>query len=269
MKRTVVFLVIFGLATMFVSAQKRETRQVSGFTGIDASSVFDITVSKGATESLVIEADDNVMQYVRSEVRNGVLHLYLDRAADRNLRNIRTLKASVVMKDLDKVSLSGVSKLTTNDLFTPNSFTGNCSGVSNLTVNVNTGTLNIEASGVSKIQLKANVTGDAKLSVSGTSNTQAELKAQNVRSNSSGTSKIDLTGSATDIRIEVSGTSKFQAENFTVKNATVNSSGAGNVTIHVTDNLTVNSSGASNVNYKGSPVINFNSSGAAKIRSIN
>ena len=269
MKRVAIILMIAGLTTMSAFGQKKETRAVAGFTGIDASSVFDITVAKGSTESLIIEADDNVMQYVRSEVRNGVLRLYIDRSANRNVRNIKTLKASVVMKDLDNVMLSGASKLTTKDLFTPNSFTGSCSGVSNMTVNVNTGKLSIDASGSSKIQLKANVTNEAELSLSGTSDTQAELKAQNVRFSSSGVSKINLTGSATDINIEISGTSKFQAEDFTVKNATVDSSGAGNVTIHVTNELKVNSSGASTVNYKGSPPIIFQySSGTSKIKSI-
>ena len=268
MKRVAVILVIAGLTTISMFGQRKETRAVSGFTGIDASSVFDVTVTKGSAESLTIEADENVMQYVRSEVRNGVLRLYLDRSAEKNTRNIKTLKASVVMKDLDKVSLSGASKLTAKDLFTPNSFTGECSGVSSMTVNVSTGKLSIEASGASKIQLKANVTNDAKLSVSGTSNTEIELKALNIKFNSSGASKINLTGSAIDINIETSGTSRFQAGDFTVKSATVNSSGAGNVTIHVTDNLKVNSSGTSSVNYKGSPTITFNSSGASKIRSI-
>ena len=268
MKRVAIVLVIAGLTTISMFGQKKETRAVSGFTGIDASSVFDITVTKGSTESLTIEADENVMQYVRSEVRNGVLRLYLDRNAGRNTNNIKTLKASVVMKDLEKVSLSGASKLTAKDLFTPGSFTGDCSGVSNMTVNVSTGKLNIDASGASKIQLKATVTNGANLSFSGTSNTEMELKALNVKFDSSGASRINLTGSATDINIGISGTSRFQAEDFTVKSATVDSSGAGNLTIHVTDNLNVNSSGTSTVNYKGSPTITFNSSGASKIRSI-
>ena len=268
MKKVAVILVIAGLTTMFASGQKKETRTVSGFTGIDASSVFDITVAKGSAESLTIEADDALMQYVRSEVKNGVLRLYLDRDAERNVRNnIKTLKASVVMKDLDRVSLSGACKLTAYD-FSPNSFTADCSGVSQMTVNVNTGKLSIEASGASKIQLKANVVNDAKLSFSGTSNTQVELKAQSVRFDSSGASKMNLTGAATDINIEMSGTSRVQAEDFIVKSATVNSSGAGNVALHVTDNLKVNASGTSTVNYKGSPHITFNTSGASKIKSI-
>ena len=228
MKKVLFYVMFTGLFTMFTFGQKKETRTVSGFTEIDASSAFEITVSKGSTESLIIEADEAIMSKVRSEVRNGVLHLYLD--DERKVKNVKTLKASVVMKNLDKVSLSGACKLTANDQFTPDRFKGNCSGASSLTLNVNTGELSIDASGVSKIQMKANVTGDAKL--------------------------------------DVSGTSKVQADDFVVKTATIESSGTSKVTVNVAETLNANSSGASTIEYKGSPAIQANTGGASKIRKI-
>ena len=266
MKRVLSILAVAWLTAFFAFGQKRETRQVLGFTGIDASSVFEITVTKGSTESLIIEADQEVMPKVRSEVRNGVLHLYLD---DNNrVKNIKTLKASVVMKNLNKVSLSGTCKLTSNDLFTPDKFKGDCSGVSHLTVNVNTGQLDIDASGVSKIQLTGNVTGNAKIDASGTSKIQGELTAAQVKINCSSVSSVELSGTAQDIKIDVSGSSKVKCEDFKVNTASVESSGASNVTLNVTGTLKVNSSGASVVNYKGAPVIEAKTGGASKVRSI-
>ena len=278
MKRVIVFLFIAGLSTMFASGQRREdrsssglkseVRSVSGFSGIDASSVFNITVAKGNSESLTIEADEAIMQYVRSEVRNGVLHLYLDRGAERTTRNIRTLKAFVVMRDLESVSLSGASSLTANDLFSPRQFTGECSGASSIAVNVNTNSLKIEASGTGKIHLKANVVGDAALNVSGSSKIQGDLKANNVNFSSSGVGIVELTGAANDIVIQISGTARIRAENFVVKKATINSSGTGNVRINVTDAMTVNSSGASSITYKGSPSVTLNVSRASRVQQI-
>jgi len=266
MKRVSLFLTVVGLTTMIAFGQKKETRQVSGFTGINASSVFDITVRKGSAESLIIEADDAVMPLVRSEVRNGVLHLYLDN--ERNAKNIKTLKATVVMRNLEEVSLSGVSKLKSNDLFTPIMFKGDCSGVSSMTIHVNTGQLSLEASGASKIQMKANVTGDVKLDASSTSKIEGELNAVNVNLKTSGVSKVELKGSATDIKIDTSGTSKLDANNFTVKTASVESSGTSKITLNVVDALKVNSSGTSSVEYKGSPIIDAKVSGVSKVRKI-
>jgi len=266
MKRVLLVLAIAGLTTMFAFGQKTETRTVSGFTGIDASSAFNITVNRGSAESLTIEADDAVMPLVRSEVRNGVLHLFLDNPS--RVKNIKTLRATVVMKNLDKVSLSDACKLTANDLFTSDRFTGGCSGASTLTINVNTGELSIGASGASKIQMKANVSGNAKLDVSGTSKIQGDLKADRVIFTSSGVSSVELTGSASDIKINVSGTSKIKGEDFKVKTASVESSGTSAVSLNVAETLNVNSTGTSTVNYKGSPVINAITGGVSKVRKL-
>jgi len=266
MKRVIVFLVIAGLTTMFTFGQKKEIRSVSDFTGIDASGAFDITVTKGDMESLTIEANDEVMQYVRSEVKNGVLRLYLEKGAQKKVKNIKPLKASVVMKDLDKVSLSGACKITANDLFTPESFNGNCAGSSDMTINVNTGQLNIKASGSSKIRMKANVTGNAKMNVSGSSNIQGELKVNDMTFTSSGSNKVDLTGSATDMVIDVAGSSKFNAGGFIVKTTTIQSSGSCKITINAVDTLKIHSSGSSTITYKGSPAIEINSSGSSKVK---
>ncbi len=155
MKRILLFFMMVGLATTFAFSQTKKTHPVQGFTGINASGVFDITVTKSDTESLTIETDDEVMPYVRSEVRNGVLHLYLN---GKEFKNIKTLKASVSMKTLDKVILSGACKLTTNDPFSSEEFKSDCSGANRMAVNVNTGQLSLKTSGANQIDIKANVT---------------------------------------------------------------------------------------------------------------
>jgi len=266
MKRLVLFLIL-GLTATIVYSQKKEPRQVSGFTGIDASSLFDITVTKGDKESLVIEASDNVMPYVRSEVKNGVLRLYLDNYKTE-YNNVNILRAVIVMKNLDKVALSGACKLTSNDLFTSDKFKADCSGVTNMKAKVNTGQLSISTSGGSEIRINANVSGDTNIEMSGVSKMAGDLKANNVALSSSGGCSIELTGSANNIKMELSGTSNINAGDFTVKSAGIESSGASAVTINVTGDLKVNSSGASSVNYKGSPSLNINNSPAAIVRKI-
>ena len=264
MKRVLLFLVISVLATVAFS-QKKETRQVSGFTGINASSVFEITVSKGSSESLTIEAEAEVLPYIHSEVKNGVLNLYLD---NNKLRNIKSIKATVVMRNFESVSLSGACKLKANDLFTPDKFKIECSGASNMDVNIDTKQLNIEASGACKIGLKANVTGITNMEVSGASKIFGDLRAENVNFSSSGASSIELKGSANDFKIDVSGTSKVLAGDFIVKTSSVKSSGVSKVTVNATNTLKVNSSGTSSVEYKGSPTLELNKNQVSKVRNI-
>ncbi len=52
-----------------------ETRQVSGFNRIDLAGSGEVTIQQGDAESLTIEADDNVLPRLTSEVSNSTLKL--------------------------------------------------------------------------------------------------------------------------------------------------------------------------------------------------
>ncbi len=55
-----------------------ELRNVSGFEKVDVSGGGSMDIIQDGTESLTVETDDNMMQYVTSEVRGGTLYLGLD-----------------------------------------------------------------------------------------------------------------------------------------------------------------------------------------------
>src|SRR5918993_4416238 len=69
-------LVLTGCSVVNGSGQtKSETRPVSGFTGIELSGSGEVTIEQGEAESLTIEADDNVLPVLTSEVEDSVLRL--------------------------------------------------------------------------------------------------------------------------------------------------------------------------------------------------
>jgi hypothetical protein len=268
MKKVFLIFMVAALTAVTAAGQVKERREVAGFTGIDASSVFHITVTKGDAEQLTLETDAEVMQYVHSEVRKGVLHLWVDRDQLKLFERIKVLKATVVMRELTRVSLSGACKLTADDLFTSADFKADCSGAASMQLNVNTGKLEIDAAGACVIRLKASVTGTAELDVSGTVKVTAELEAGRLRCDGSGVSNLKLTGRAEDLSLDMSGASSVSAEDFEVKRAVIDSSGAGKMTLHVTDDLRVDASGASSIRYKGTPAVKADKSGASRIRPI-
>lgn len=261
-----ILLSLMLICTVFTAySQKKEVRQVSGFSGISASSVFEITVTKGNTESLTVEADDAVMPYVRSEVKKGVLHLYLDNG-NKKLSDVKNLKAYVVMKNLDNVSLSGACKLTSKDQFTPDQFKGDCSGASNMDLNLKANKLDFDMSGASSLTLNAEVAGEAEWDLSGSSKIQARINASKVSFSTSGLSNVELSGSCNKFDIETSGTSTISAFDFAAKTAFIESSGTSKLELNVTEKLKVESSGASTITYKGSPIVEQHNSGASKIK---
>ena len=264
MKKIILLLILSGMA-LAAAGQLTETRNVSGFTGISASGVFDITVTKGAAELLVITADEDVMPYVRSEVRGGVLKLYIA----RSVRNVKTLKAAVTIKELDMVRLSGACRLASDAVFTPAKFSGDLSGATSLKLTLNTGQLSLDASGASKATLHATVKDAIIFDLSGAIKIQGELETNRLTADMSGSGLLELSGSANDASFDVSGATKIRAGNFLLKNISVKSSGASGVEIHATESLRVHSSGASAIRYKGNPSsFDIKTSGASSLKKL-
>ncbi len=81
-----------------------ETRDVSNFDSINLSGSGDVIINQEGEESLTIETDDNIMQYVTSDVRDGTLHL-----GTENFTSVSPTRLifSVGVDDLAGISISG------------------------------------------------------------------------------------------------------------------------------------------------------------------
>jgi hypothetical protein len=78
-------------------------RSISGFDGVKVSTGIDVYLSQGDKESVSVEADENLHEYIKTEVKDGILNVYTDhisiRHADRervyvSIKNIRSLKTT-------------------------------------------------------------------------------------------------------------------------------------------------------------------------------
>ena len=79
--------------------------QVSGFTKIELSGPGELTIEQGGTESLTIEADDNVLPRLTSEVSDGTLKL--DKKRGITLQPRTPIRYRVTLKDLTGLEISG------------------------------------------------------------------------------------------------------------------------------------------------------------------
>lgn len=91
----------------------KETRKVGSFTGISASVSTEVEVRIGATLSIVVEADDNIISAVRTEVENGILEIGLE---DNISINRAHIKVVVTAPYLTEISASSSADVTVIDL---------------------------------------------------------------------------------------------------------------------------------------------------------
>lgn len=74
----------------------KKEREAGRFTGLRVSSGIDVYLSQTDEESIEVEADENLHEYILTEIRDGVLHIY----TDVNIREAEMKRVYVTMKDI-------------------------------------------------------------------------------------------------------------------------------------------------------------------------
>jgi hypothetical protein len=86
-----------------------EGREVSGFDEVHFSTIGTLTISQGDTESLTIEAESNLMRRIRSEVRDGTLHIEMGRGV--TIAPTRPVNYALTVKELKALDLAGLGSI--------------------------------------------------------------------------------------------------------------------------------------------------------------
>lgn len=208
-----------------------ETRQVSNFNSIDLSGSGEVIVTQGGSESLTIETDDNVMEYVEAEVEGGTLKLGLVTGIPTgvNVQSTTTLVFYVGVDDLTRLSTSG-------------------SGM-------------FESDSIESDHLELSVTGSGGIQID-------DIAANELKADVSGSGEINLTGDVVAQDVAISGSGVYQAGDICSETVGVSVSGSGSATVCARGTLDAEVSGSGSVNYYGSPSVITSESGSGKINSL-
>ena len=199
-----------------------QDRNVSGFKGINVSGGFNVEVRQGNQESLRLEAEENLLNNIRTEVRNGVLHIYNEDGVTTN----KGMKAYITLRELNSVNISGGVKVTGMSPFKSDALKLNMSGASNVKLDINTNELEADMSGASKVELKG--------------------RADRVRMDMSGASKVEAADlQAKRMKLEASGASKVKV--YATEALDINASGATSVAYKGSPSITAETSAAARI----------------------
>jgi hypothetical protein len=167
-----------------------EKREVGEFSRIDVSHVFQVEVTAQSDFAVEVEADDNLLQFIKTEVRGDTLHIELDqRVKTRNAMRIR-----ISAPNIERVDASGASRVNISNLKN-NELTVDTSGASKINVAGETGNLIVDVSGASQIDLGNLSTVIANIEASGASHVNVNV-SKDLTANASGASRITYTGPA-------------------------------------------------------------------------
>jgi hypothetical protein len=91
-----------------------DERAVSGFHEVELSGFGTLNISRGERETLMIEAEDNILPLIKTEVRNGRLVIEFEEKGPFNTQHPVVFNLNV--KDLDVIDVSGAGKVVAADL---------------------------------------------------------------------------------------------------------------------------------------------------------
>ena len=161
---------------------KTQSRDVKAFKSFNVSGGYDVYLQKGDKEALTIEADENLLPIIISEVKDSVLNVYNQHTILRSKKQ----KLIITCPNLSSIELSGATDLKGDSCFVMNNLKINVSGAAKIDLNVIVS------------ELKTDVSGSAELIFAG--------KAKEFSTSLSGAGKIKADNlEAKNCSIEISG----------------------------------------------------------------
>ena len=95
-----------------------ETRNVSGFDGVTVHGAGNVVIDQTGTESLTITTDDNLLQYITTEIRDGKLVIEFKRGV--LFDKVKDLTFKVGAKNLNSLQVDGAANVQGKNIATEN-----------------------------------------------------------------------------------------------------------------------------------------------------
>ena len=114
---TLAFSALFVLSGCFhgvhgSGVRKTEKRDLPAFTSIETSGAFEVEVICQKPAGFEIEADDNLLPIVQTEVRNGVLHV----SSTKSYNSSEGIVLRITVPDLETIRSTGAGKFRVSDI---------------------------------------------------------------------------------------------------------------------------------------------------------
>lgn len=161
MRLPIIFILFLSLLTSLAAQRSlrgsgnvtTEDRSVTeAFERIEATRAIIVEVQRGDRHAISVKADDNLQQYIVTEVRNGTLRAYLDN--NKNYKSTSKMIVYVTTPELTSIEASGASRVVTNDRFEGDEMYVDVSGAAQVRLDFVGRELKAEVGGAGQVELR-------------------------------------------------------------------------------------------------------------------
>lgn len=131
-----------------------ENRNLSDYDKISVAGPFDMILAKGKEGAISIKADENLMEYIETEVENG--HLKIRHKKGYQLKSYKTIAITVPFETIETISLAGSGNVSSGDILKASELNINLAGSGTIDLPVSTKILKSDIAGSGNIKLSGN-----------------------------------------------------------------------------------------------------------------
>lgn len=170
-------------------------RSVGKYDEIAVSGWFDVALVTGKEGQLVVEGEENLLDYIITEVQNGKLVIKQEKGVNLKPSSWEEgIRITVPVESIDALSLSGSGDIVGKTSIKTSNFKAAMSGSGDITLDLETQSLSASMSGSGDMNLSGK-SKDFEATISGSGDIKAyDLIADNVEANVSGSADIKVTG---------------------------------------------------------------------------
>jgi hypothetical protein len=202
-----------------------ESRDVGNFNEIELAGIGSVYVEFGDETSLVIEAEENLMDYIETRIFGQKLVIRLE--DDYSYDPTEDINFYLTVVELEGVSISGLGNMSLPEIETDR-FEIGISGAGDVTIDA-----------LYADRLYADLSGLGDVDILG-----GEVEIQDVN---------------------ISGSGTYSSKDMACREADVSVSGLGSATVTVSEYLDASISGAGDIDYYGSPEVDMNITGLGSL----
>jgi hypothetical protein len=169
----------------------KKERSAGSFTGIRVGTSIDVFLTQGDKKSLVVEADENLHEYIVTEVKDDVLHIYFD----ANVRDAEMKKVYITMKEINSLSTTSAGDILGESPVRTDNLRLSASSAGDIKIEAYAKEIELDASSSGDITISGEVDKlDANLSSAGDLNAyELKVKEADINVSSAGDADIYVT----------------------------------------------------------------------------
>lgn len=206
-----------------------ETRKLGDFHAVSLRGSMDIEYTDGPAEDVVIEAEDNILPLIITEVKDG--QLIVKEKNNFHFNTHKRILVKVTAPDVEELSLAG--------------------------------------SGTIHIMNNWEQDDKVKLALTGSGDVTGAVNAPEVSVAVTGSGNVKLEGETKDLNVDIAGSGAFEGYNLKAENTNVHVGGSGDAEVHASVKLDVHVAGSGSVSYHGNPQVNSSTSGSGSVHKTN